>query len=55
MLFNEIAQNAMKLNPPTRRRGGFHPTLVGFIPSVRTDLVEKNQRLSTTNVGSFMR
>ena len=33
---------------------GFHPTLVGFIPSARTDLVEKNPHLSTTNVGSFM-
>ena len=32
----------------------FHPTEVGFIPSVRTDLVEKNPHLSTTNVGSFL-
>ena len=59
-LFNEIVQRTMKLNPSflltksdfiTQR---FHPTEVGFIPSARTDLVEKNPHLSTTSVGSFL-
>jgi len=36
----------MKLNPPTRRRGGFHPPMVDFIakrfiPPDRVDLTEK--------------
>ena len=41
----------MKLNPPTRRRGGFHPTQVGFHreirfnPPERVDLVEKDSGL----------
>jgi len=38
---------------------GFHHGVIssttdGFIPSVRTALVEKNPHLSTTNVGSFL-
>ena len=28
------------------REAGFHPTTVGFIPSVRTDLVKKDQLTS---------
>ena len=38
----------MKLNPPIRRRGGFHPNGVGFhrrsrfLPPVRVDLAEKS-------------
>ena len=40
----------MKLNPPTRRRGGFHPRMWDFIvntisPTIRVDLVEKDSEL----------
>ena len=47
----------MKLNPPIFCRKAdfiakrFHPTIVGFIPSVRTDLVEK--RPSRNRLGLF--
>ena len=50
----------MKLNPSSYPdEVGFHHEVIsstkdGFIPSVRTDLVEKNPHLSYTNVGSFM-
>ena len=50
----------MKLNPSlSPDEVGFHHEVIsstkgGFIPSARTDLVEKNPHLSTTNVGSFL-
>ena len=64
MIFNEIAQarwnphyvrvksaSQMKLNPPIRRRGGFHPRRGfhhrrWFHPPDRVDLVEKKHPLS---------
>ena len=46
----------MKLNPPIRRRGGFHPTKLDFIverrfrPPARVDLVENDRFLSESVV-----
>ena len=45
----------MKLNPPTRRRAGFHPRRGfhrqrRFIPPARVDLVEKNGNRITITV-----
>ena len=50
----------MKLNPSlSSDEVGFHHEVIsstagGFIPSDRTDLVEKGPHLSTTNVGPFL-
>ncbi|MDO4608534.1 MAG: hypothetical protein Q4B40_05010, partial [Clostridia bacterium] len=47
------SSQSVKLNPSSRDEVGFHhkvisPTEGGFIPSVRTDLVEKIRRQKST-------